>query len=345
MYIAKHNLDKDGVYIIAELSANHNGSLELAKQSIKAAKSAGANAIKLQTYRADTLTLNSKNPEFMITGGLWAGESLYELYEKAYTPWEWHKELFEYADNLGIDIFSSPFDKSAIDFLEQFNPIAYKIASFEITDFELIRYAASKGKPMIISTGIASIDEIEQAVNICKSENNNNIILLHCVSAYPAPLENANLKTIPNMAETFGVRVGFSDHTIGLSAPIAAVSLGAKVIEKHFILDKSVDAPDVAFSLDKDEFSLMVKAVRETEALLGNVEYGLNEQRSASRMGARSLYASCDIKKGDIISLENIKSVRPFCGLHPKYLNDILGKKAACDISFATPLSFKHIEL
>ena len=248
MKIGNFDLNKDGVYIIAELSANHNGSLQTALDTIKAAKEIGANAIKLQTYTADTMTLNSKNSDFMIDGGtLWDGKNLYELYEQAYTPWEWHKELFDYARSVGIDIFSTPFDKSAVDFLEQFNPSAYKIASFEITDYELVRYTASKGKPIIISTGVATIDEIQDVVDICRIVGNDNIILLKCTSEYPAKLDEANLKTIPNMRDTFGVEVGFSDHTMGHIAPVVAVTLGAKVIEKHFILDKNIGGADSAF--------------------------------------------------------------------------------------------------
>ncbi|PRN00896.1 pseudaminic acid synthase [Aliarcobacter cryaerophilus] len=335
MKIGNFDLEKDGVYIIAELSANHNGSLQTALYTIKAAKEIGANAIKLQTYRADTITLNSKNPDFMIDGGtLWDGKNLYELYEEAYTPWEWHKELFDYARSINIDIFSTPFDKSAVDFLEQFNPSAYKIASFEITDYELVRYTASKMKPIIISTGIATIDEILDVVNICKSVGNEDIVLLKCTSQYPAPLNEANLKTISNMKETFGVEVGFSDHTLGVTAPIVAVTLGAKVIEKHFILDKSIGGPDCEFSLDKNEFSLMVQTIKETEELLGRVDYSLNEKREKQRRFARSLYISKDIKKGEVFTLENIKSVRPFYGLHPKYLNDVLGKVALKDYKF-----------
>jgi pseudaminic acid synthase len=327
--IGNFDLTQDGVYIIAELSANHNGSLEVAKQTIQAAKECGANAIKLQTYRADTLTLNCSNDDFMIKGGtLWDGKNLYELYEEAYTPWQWHKELFEYARNLGIDIFSTPFDKSAVDFLEQFNPSAYKIASFEITDYELVRYTASKQKPIIISTGIATIDEIQEVVDICKQQGNEDIILLKCTSAYPAPLKEANLKTIPNMKETFGVEVGFSDHTLGITAPIAAVALGACVIEKHFILDKSIGGHDCAFSLDKEEFTSMVKAVRETQKLLGSVDYRMNERKQQSRNYARSIYVCKDIKKGEAFTLENLKSVRPGYSMHPKYLPQLLGKKA-----------------
>lgn len=250
------------------------------------------------------------------------------------TPWEWHKELFDYARSIGIDIFSTPFDKTAVDFLEQFNPSAYKIASFEITDYELVRYTASKGKPIIISTGIATIDEIQDVVNICKSVGNENIILLKCVSEYPAPLDEANLKTIPNMKETFGVEVGFSDHTLGVTAPIVAVTLGAKVIEKHFIIDKSIGGADCEFSLDKSEFEQMVESVRNCEKLIGMVDYSLTDKKKKQRRFARSLYISSDIKKGEVFTLENIKSVRPFYGLHPKYLNDILGKVALKDYKF-----------
>ncbi|WP_152017770.1 pseudaminic acid synthase [Aliarcobacter butzleri] len=339
MKIGKFDLQKDGTFIIAELSANHNGSLQTALDSIKAAKECGANAIKLQTYTADTLTLNSRNEDFMISGGtLWDGRNLYELYQEAYTPWEWHKELFDYARSLDIDIFSTPFDKTAVDFLEKLNPTAYKIASFEITDYELLRYTASKQKPIIISTGIATIDEIQDVVNICKSVGNENIILLKCTSEYPAPLNEANLKTISNMKETFGVEVGFSDHTLGIVAPVVAVTLGAKVIEKHFIIDKSIGGADCGFSMDKKEFKQMVEAIRDAEKLIGVVDYSLNEKRKKQRRFARSLYISSDIKKGEVFTLENIKSVRPFYGLHPKYLNDILGKVAKKDYKFADRL-------
>ncbi|WP_201523616.1 pseudaminic acid synthase [Aliarcobacter butzleri] len=339
MKIGKFDLQKDGTFIIAELSANHNGSLQTALDSIKAAKECGANAIKLQTYTADTLTLNSRNEDFMISGGtLWDGRNLYELYQEAYTPWEWHKKLFDYARSLDIDIFSTPFDKTAVDFLEKLNPSAYKIASFEITDYELVRYTASKQKPIIISTGIATIDEIQDVVNICKSVGNENIILLKCTSEYPAPLNEANLKTISNMKETFGVEVGFSDHTLGIVAPVVAVTLGAKVIEKHFIIDKSIGGADCGFSMDKKEFKQMVEAIRDAEKLIGVVDYSLNEKRKKQRRFARSLYISSDIKKGEVFTIENIKSVRPFYGLHPKYLNDILGKVAKKDYNFADRL-------
>ena len=334
MKIGNFDLNTDGTFIIAELSANHGGKIEIAKETIKAAKEIGANAIKLQTYTADTLTLDSDKEDFIIKGGtLWDGKKLYDLYKEAFLPWEWHKELFDYAREIGIDIFSSPFDKTAVDFLEQFNPSAYKIASFEITDYELIRYTASKGKPMIISTGIATIDEIQDAVDICRAEGNNDIILLKCTSAYPAALEDANLLTIPNLADTFGVVSGFSDHTLGITAPVVATTLRAKVIEKHFILDKSIGGADADFSLDKKEFAEMIKAVRDAEKLLGKVDYSMTETKKKSRQFSRSLYVAEDIKAGEVITEQNVRSVRPGYGLHPKYLNQVLGKKALHDLS------------
>ncbi len=333
MKIDRFDLEKDGIYIIAELSANHNGSLQVALDTIKAAKEIGADAIKLQTYTADTLTLDSCKEDFMISGGtLWDGTSLYKLYQEAHTPWEWHKELFAYAKEIGIDIFSSPFDKSAVDFLEQFNPPAYKIASFEITDYELVRYTASKGKPIIISTGISTLEEIEDVVNICREVGNEDIVLLKCTSAYPAPLEEANLIMIEDLAKRFGVVSGFSDHTLGIVAPIVAVAQGAKVIEKHFILDKSIGGADVDFSLDKEEFAQMVQAVRDAEKLSGRVDYSMTDKKQKSRQFSRSLYVAKDIKKGEVFTEENIRSVRPGYGLHPKYLKDVFGKKAKYDI-------------
>ena len=337
MKIGNFDLEKDGTFIIAELSANHGGKIEIAKETIKVAKEIGANAIKLQTYTADTLTLDSDKEDFIIKGGtLWDDKKLYDLYTEAYLPWEWHKELFDYAREIDIDIFSSPFDKTAVDFLEQFNPSAYKIASFEITDYELIRYTASKGKPIIISTGIATIDEIQDAVDICKAEGNDNIILLKCTSSYPAPLEDANLTMIPNIADTFGVISGFSDHTIGSIAPITAVALGAKVIEKHFIIDKSIGGADAEFSMDREQFTEMVKAIRDTERLLGRVDYHMSKKKKKSRWFARSLYVAKDIEKGEIFTEQNVRSVRPSFGMHPKYLKDVLGKISEKDYSFGS---------
>ena len=335
MKIGKFDLNKDGTYIIAELSANHGGKIEIAKDTIKAAKDIGANAIKLQTYTADTITLDCDKDDFIIKGGtLWDDRKLHDLYKEAYLPWEWHKELFEYARSLDIDIFSSPFDKTAVDFLEEFNPSAYKIASFEITDYELIRYTASKMRPIIISTGIATIDEIQDAVDICRSVGNDDIVLLKCTSAYPAPLEDANLATISNLAQTFGVISGFSDHTLGSTAPITAVALGAKVIEKHFILDKAIGGADADFSMDKAEFQSMIKDIRDVEKLIGKVDYTMTAKKKKSRQFSRSLYVSKDIKKGEVFTEYNIRSVRPGYGMHPKYLGDVLGKVADRDFEF-----------
>jgi len=335
MKIGNFDLSSDGVYIIAEMSANHNGSLQTALKTIKAAQEAGANAIKLQTYTADTMTLECQKEDFIIKGGsLWDGENLHDLYKKAYTPWEWHDELFKYARSIGIDIFSSPFDKSAVDFLEQFEPSAYKIASYEITDYELIKYTASKGRPMIISTGIALEDEIQDAVNICKELGNENIILLKCTSEYPAPLKEANLLTIPSLASKFDVLSGFSDHTTGSTAAIVAVSLGAKIVEKHFIIDKSIGGEDAAFSMEAVDFKEMVKSIRDTQELLGSVNYTMSEAKQKSRDYCRSIYVSKDIKKGEQFSNENLRSVRPGYGMHPKYLNEVLDTIATKDYSF-----------
>jgi pseudaminic acid synthase len=337
MKIGNFDLEKDGVYIVAELSANHNGSLENALKTIQAAKEAGANAIKLQTYTPDTITLKCNKKDFIIEGGtIWDGMTLYDLYEWAHTPWDWHDKLFSYAKEIGIDIFSTPFDKSALDLLSKFDPPAYKIASFEITDLALIRQAASKGKPVILSTGIATFEEIKDAVNICKDEGNNDIILLKCTSSYPAPFEKANLITISDMAKSFSCTVGFSDHTLGITAPIAAVALGAKLIEKHFILDKSIPSPDVEFSLEPKEFAEMVKEVRKCEKLLGKVKY--EEKNNPSRRFARSLYAVKEIKKGEKFTLDNVRSIRPGYGLHPKFLENLLQLNADRDYSPGDPI-------
>ncbi len=327
-------------FIIAELSANHNGNLDVAIETIRAAKRTGADAIKLQTYTADTLTIDCDNKHFKIDGGtLWDGKTLYELYGEAFTPWEWHKRLFEVAEEEGLICFSSPFDFSAVDFLEQLNVPAYKIASFEIQDIPLIEYAASKGKPIIISTGIAEEEDIQLAVDTCRNVGNNDIILLKCTSSYPAPLELANLNTIPDLKQRFGVEVGFSDHTYGWLAPTVAVALGAKIIEKHFILNKSIGGPDADFSLDEEEFKELVDKVRDTEKLLGHVSYEISEKVKNNRKFARSLFVVQDVKAGDIISEENVRSIRPGYGLHPKYYNEVLGKSFSENIERGTPLS------
>lgn len=330
MKIGNFDTDKS-VFIIAELSANHSGSLETAIQTIKAAKRAGADAIKLQTYTADSLTLNSKKEDFIIRGGLWDGRNLYELYEQAMTPREWHGQLFDTAHKEGLICFSSPFCKDDVDFLEQFNPPAYKIASFEAIDYDFVEYVARKNRPLIISTGIATREEISEIVQICKNTGNNKIALLKCTSSYPAPLNEMNLLNIPTIKDEFGVQIGFSDHTLGIVAPVVAVSLGARIIEKHFILNKDVKSVDDAFSLDEAEFLQMAKAVRETEALLGKSKFTSGGE---NRKFARSLYASKDIKAGEIFSDDNVKSVRPSYGLHPKFKKELIGKTAKRDIEF-----------
>jgi pseudaminic acid synthase len=343
MKIANFDISKRCL-IVAELSANHNQNLELAIKTIRAAKKTGADAIKLQTYTPDTITIDCDNENFRIKQGtIWDGKTLYQLYKEAYTPWEWHKKLFQVAADEGLIYFSSPFDKTAVDYLEQFNLPAYKIASFEINDIPLISYIASKGKPLIISTGIAELADIELAVNTCREAGNDRIILLKCTSAYPAPIEEANLLTIPNLRETFNAEVGLSDHSMGITVPIAAVSLGACVIEKHFILDRSSGGPDSSFSLNPEEFSFMVNSVREVEKALGAVTYVLSNKVRASRNFSRSLFVVKDIKEGGKFTDDNVRSIRPGNGLHTKYYNDILGKKAAKDIVRGTPLNWQLI--
>jgi pseudaminic acid synthase len=333
------------VFIIAELSANHNGSKEIAIETIKAAKRTGADAIKLQTYTADTITLNSNKEDFIIKGGtLWDNQLLYNLYQEAYTPWEWHEELFRVAKNEGLICFSSPFDKTAVDLLETLNCPIYKIASFEITDIPLIEYAASKGKPMIISTGIAEYDDIKLAVDTCRKTGNNDITLLKCTSSYPAPIDEANLIMMQKFAADFNVKVGLSDHTMGITVPVVSVALGATVIEKHFILDHSVGGPDASFSLDEKEFSEMVKSVREAELAIGNISYNLSEKQQSGKAYARSLYVAEKINKGDLFSEKNIRSVRPGFGLHPKFWHEIIGKRAKIDIEFGTKMELSFID-
>lgn len=335
----------DPTFIIAELSANHNHDFDIAVKTIHAAKEAGADAIKLQTYTADTITLDSDKPHFRLNQGtIWDGKTFYELYEQAYTPWEWQPKLKEIAEKLGLVCFSSPFDPTAVDFLEKMEVPAYKIASFEIHDLPLIAYTAAKGKPMIISTGIAEAGDIQAAVRACREQGNHEIILLKCTSSYPAPVEEANLRTIPNMAETFGTLVGLSDHTMEVAVPITAVALGAKVIEKHFILDRDMGGPDASFSLTPDEFRAMVKGVRAAEQALGRVTYELSEKSKRSREYGRSLFITQDIRAGQVLSPENVRSIRPGYGLAPKYLSDVLGKTVRRDIEKGTPLQWKHIQ-
>ena len=334
----------DAVFIIAEMSANHCGDLDLAKKIVAAAKEAGADVVKMQTYTADTITIDSKRDEFLIKEGLWKGRYLYELYQKASTPWEWQPILKKYADEIGIPLFSTPFDKTAVDFLEKMNVPMYKIASFEAFDYPLIRYAAKCGKPMIISTGISTLEEIQGAVDACKQVGNIDITLLKCTSAYPAKVEDMNLATIRDMIDRFGpqgVKIGLSDHSMSIVPPVTAVALGARVIEKHFTLDRALGGEDSGFSLNADEFAAMVKAVRETEAALGKVSYDVD---ATNRRGGRSLYVVKPIKKGDRFTEENVRSIRPNLGLAPGSLDAVLGKTATCDIPFGEPLSSEMIE-
>jgi len=332
---------KNNTYIIAELSANHNNDIDLARKTIKAIHESGADAVKFQTYTADSLSLDVDNEFFgAFKSGLWKGKRPYELYKEASMPWEWQKELSEYAISLGLDWLSSPFDYEAVDFLETLNIPAYKIASMEITDIPLIRYVASKAKPVIISTGLADVADIELALEACRMEGNNQISLLKCTSQYPAPIEAANLLTIPDMKSRFNVKVGLSDHTPGSIVPVVAVSLGAEIIEKHFILERELGGPDAAFSMEPDEFREMVKEVRLAEKALGSVDYSVSESDKNRR---RSLFVVKDISVGEIFSNENIKSIRPGHGLHPNNLPNILGKKSKFDLKAGTPLKLNFI--
>ena len=323
--------DISKVFIIAELSANHNGSIEVALETIKAAKRAGADCIKLQTYTADTLTIDSDKEDFLIKGTIWEGKNYYQLYQEAYTPWEWHQALFEEAKNQGLICFSSPFDTTAVDFLESLNVPAYKIASFEITDVPLIEYVASKGKPIILSTGIAEIEDIELAIDACKRMGNHDIALLKCTSSYPAPIEEANMIMVQDLATRFGVISGLSDHTMGATVPVVATGFGAKIIEKHFILDREIGGPDASFSMNEEEFTAMVKAIREAEKAIGVVDYTLTEKQAKGKDFSRSLYVVEDIKEGEVITEKNVRSIRPGFGLHPKYYFAALGSVAIKD--------------
>ncbi len=333
------------VFIVAELSANHLQNYDLAERTIEAARDAGADAVKLQTYTPDTITLNSDNEYFRIKHGtIWDGKTLYQLYEEAYTPWEWQPRLKKYAESLGLVCFSSPFDKTAVDFLEEMDVPAYKVASFEITDIPLIEYIASKRKPVIMSTGIALLEDIEEAVDACKRQGNEDIILLKCTSAYPTPLGDVNLRTVTDMAQKFNTLVGISDHTVGISVVVAAVALGACLAEKHLILDRELGGPDAPFSLEPEEFKAMVETIREVEEALGHVDYSLTESAKRSRELSRSLFAAQDIEEGEVLTPENVRSIRPGYGLPPKYLKQILGKKAKRDIEKGTPFVWDLID-
>lgn len=335
---------KNQTYIIAELSANHGGSLDHACQTIHAMHQAGADAVKLQTYTPDTMTINSTRSEFMIgSGTIWEGRNLYDLYREAHTPWEWQPELFRLANELGMDCFSTPFDKSAVDFLEDLNPPCYKIASFELVDLPLIEYVASKGRPIIMSTGMGTLAEITEAVHVVKSAG-VPLTLLKCTSAYPAPPESMDLKTIPHLRDAFDVPCGLSDHTLGIAVPVAAVALGATVIEKHVTLSRDTPGPDSAFSLEPHELKAMVDAIRVTEKALGKVNYELTENEVASKVFRRSLFVVEDVEEGELFTDKNLRSIRPGYGLAPKHIESILGKRAKHEISAGTPLSWDLLD-
>jgi pseudaminic acid synthase len=330
-------------YVLAELSGNHNGDIERAFKLMEAAKVTGADGIKIQTYTADTLTIDHDGPEFRIEGGLWGGHTLYSLYQEAHTPWDWHDALFAKARELDITLFSTPFDATAVDFLEQLGAPAYKIASFEVVDLALIAKAAATGKPLIISTGMADLSEIGEAVATAREYGSGEIVLLHCVSAYPAPPEESNLKTIPHLAAAFDVAVGLSDHTPGGAVPSAAVALGAVLVEKHMTLRRADGGPDAAFSLEPEEFRLMTESCRIAAAALGEVNYRRTASEGGSMVYRRSLYVVHDVKAGDAFSAENVRSIRPGFGLKPKHLSSVIGRRASRDITRGTALDWAMI--
>lgn len=330
-------------YIIAEMSANHAGDISRAKEIIHAAKEAGADCIKIQTYTPDTLTIDCDNSYFHISDGTWNGENLYQLYQKAYTPWEWQKELFEEAKKAEIDFFSTPFDNTSVDFLEEIGIGFYKIASFELVDIPLIEYVASTGKPMILSTGMATLAEIDEAVEVVKKQGNHNFALLRCASAYPAITDEMNLRTMQNMGDTFGVPYGLSDHSMGSVGAVTAVALGASIIEKHFCLDRSIENPDSTFSMNPMEFKQMVHDIRQAERAIGSVKYGPSEQEKNNLQFRRSIFCVKDIQEGEKLTEENIRIIRPGYGLAPKFYKDVLGQTALEDIQKGTPLAFEMI--
>ena len=334
----KDRLEHNETYFIAEMSANHGGSFERAMQIVDLAKEAGADCLKLQTYTADTMTLKSNAEDFMNRGGLWDGISMYDLYKSAYTPWEWHKPIKERCDELGLDFLSSPFDDSSVDFLEQFSPVAYKIASFELTDIPLIKHAAAKGRPMIMSTGIATKEEIAEAVDACRAVGNEDIVLLKCCSCYPTDYAEMRLSLIPEIKHDFGTIVGLSDHSEGHLGAVAAVALGARVVEKHLCVGREIETADSSFSMEPAEFKEMVEAVRNVEKAIAPATWDIPAREVRQREGRRSIYASAPIAKGDIFTMDNIKIVRPAKGIAPKYWDRLLGKESPCDFAYADPI-------
>lgn len=332
------------VYIIAEMSANHAGSISHAKEIIHAAKEAGADCIKIQTYTADTMTIDCDNEYFQITDGTWKGENLYGLYQKAYTPWEWQAELKEEAEKTGIDFFSTPFDKTSVDFLESIGMEFYKIASFELVDLPLIRYVALKGKPIIMSTGMGSLEEIEEAVNAVYETGNRQLALLRCASAYPAISDNMNLAAMKALKEKFKLPVGLSDHSLGSVGAVAAVAMGASVIEKHFCLDRKIQNPDSSFSMEPAEFAAMVQDVRSAQRAIGRVSFGATESETGNLAFRRSIFVTEDVRAGEKLTEKNIRVIRPSGGLAPKYYDEVLGRCAAADIKRGTPLKMEMIQ-
>jgi pseudaminic acid synthase len=332
------------VYIVAEMSANHNQDLDQAKRIVEAAKSVGADAVKLQTYTPDSLTIDCDNDLFKIKGTVWKGRKLYDLYKEASTPWHWHPELQELAHSLGLDLFSTPFDETAVDFLMELNIPVLKVASFELVHLPLLQKIARTGKPVIMSTGMATLAEIEEAVQTLKTSGCREVAILKCTSAYPASPEEMNLRTIPHLADTFNVPVGLSDHTVGITAPAAAVTLGASIIEKHLTLSRDIPGPDSAFSLTPDEFKAMAASVRETEKMLGRVSYEMTDKQKSSMVFRRSLFVAADMASGDIFSKDNVRAIRPGHGLHTRHLEAILGKIAAHPIKKGTPFSWDLVK-
>ena len=330
-------------YIIAEMSANHNQDFDQAVKIIETAKEAGADAVKFQTYTPDTITIDCDNDYFRIKGTIWEGKNLYELYGKAYTPWEWQPKLKKIANDLGMDLFSTPFDHTAVDFLEKMDVPAYKIASFELVDIPLLRKVAQTGKPIIMSTGMATLAEIDEAVNNIREAGGTKLALLKCTSAYPAQPEEMNLRTIPHLSEAFGVPTGLSDHTLGIAVPVAAVALGACIVEKHFTLSRDIPGPDSSFSIEPNEFKNMVEAIRLAEKALGKISYYVTECEATSHVFRRSLFVVKDMEPGEVFSHENVRSIRPGFGLHTKHLEDIIGRKATRKISRGTPLTWELV--
>lgn len=338
-----HEKIKDGVYVIAEMSANHAGKIENAFKIIEEAARAGADCVKIQTYTADTLTINCTDDPYVIKGGLWDGYNYYKLYQEAYTPWEWQRALKEKCGEAGVDFLSTPFDKTAVDFLEELGVEFYKIASFELVDIPLIEYVASKGKPIVMSCGMGSAEEIEEALAACRGQGNNDVILLKCCSQYPAQYEDMNVSVIPDMKKRFGVPVGLSDHSFGSLAPVVAVSMGAKVIEKHVCLSRKIDNPDAGFSMEMEEFARMVEDVRNAAVIMGKPTYELTEHEKGGLGGRRSLVAVKAIKSGESFTEENVRSIRPAIGIKPKYYHELLGRKAKKDYRFGEPITMEEL--